>query len=101
MPIMGPRHRTQLPERPFKLDCELSRWKGSGPWPAPPDNLEGRAISTTQVTRVQFTVNFTVDSTSVVGTGSLGGEAERPTQDQKDMEGMCVRTGGGDLSNRK
>lgn len=38
---MGPLLRTQLPERPFKLDAELSRGKGSGPRPTLADELAG------------------------------------------------------------
>lgn len=50
----------------------------------------------------RFTVNATVDSSSVFSTGSLGGEADPPTQEQEDREGMCGGgEGGGYLSNRK
>lgn len=46
---MGPPFRTQLPERPFKLDTELSRCKGSGPCTTLTDELGGGGgISSTQ-----------------------------------------------------
>lgn len=91
MPIMGPPHRTQLPERPFKLDSELSRWKWSGPCLAPANNLEGRPISTTQqVTGLQKVYGKRYGwSVVVFSAWSLEGDPDPPTQDQEDREGMC------------